>query len=223
MNEIDENESFYRDTIEDMGAEKYQLEDPMTFWNAEKKSFWKKILGRSETPFVLMGIGLLLVIVIFFAIFPRGEDPDAIPDSGEIASRLQQVEAKVAGLQAALADLSALEQDMEPVKKAILRLDAADASLSERLDRMDEGLASTQKQMEENTRKTTSETKSTAASTQIDTQKAGSQTVYYEVSKGDTLYSIGRRYGVSVDAIRKLNGLSEQDAIQPGQKLKIKE
>lgn len=220
MNENDENESFYRDTIEDVGAEKYQLEDPMTFWNAEKKTFWKKILGRSETPFVLMGIGLVVVILVFFAIYPRGEAPDTFPDSSEIAGRLQQIEEKIAGMESAVKGLAALEQDMEPVKKAVLRLDAADASMSARLDEVDDRLASFQKEIE---KKIAAETTPPVTSAQAETKKTTSQAVYYEVQKGDTLYSIGRRYGVSVGAIRKLNGLSEQDAIQPGQKLKVKE
>ena len=223
MNEHDENESFYRDAIDDMEAERYQLEDPMTFWNAEKKTLWKKMLGRTETPFVLMGVGLVVVIIVFFAIYPRGKDTDALPGSAEMADRLQQIEDKIAGMEATLKGLAALEQDMQPVKKAVLRLDAADASLSARLDSVDDALASLQKKMEGVAGKTSAETKPPAASTPADTTKTVPRSAYYEVQKGDTLYSIGRRYGVTVDVLRKLNGLSDQDAIQPGQELKVKD
>lgn len=231
MNENNENESFYRDTIEDMGGERYQLEDPMTFWDAQKKTFWKKILGRTETPFVLMGIGLVIVVVAFYAIYPRGGEQDAFPDSGALSDRLTQVEEKIGGMEALLEELDALKKDIEPVKNAILRLDATDASMSTRLDRMEKQLASLQKEMEEIKNKTSAEAKSSAASTTksttssapAETKKTGAQAVYYEVQKGDTLYSISRRYGVSVKTIRDLNSLSEKDAIQPGQKLKVKE
>ncbi len=43
---------------------------------------------------------------------------------------------------------------------------------------------------------------------------------YYTVRKGDTLSSISRRYGVSVQSIKKKNGL-RSDQIRVGQKLKI--
>lgn len=43
----------------------------------------------------------------------------------------------------------------------------------------------------------------------------------YVVKKGDTLSSIAREYGVSVDDIREWNRLSKDAAIQPGQKLLI--
>jgi membrane-bound lytic murein transglycosylase D len=43
----------------------------------------------------------------------------------------------------------------------------------------------------------------------------------HTVSKGETVYSISRRYGVSVKALQKLNQLSAELVIYPGQKLKI--
>jgi hypothetical protein len=43
----------------------------------------------------------------------------------------------------------------------------------------------------------------------------------YTVEKGDSLYEIGRRYGVSADELRKLNNLKSGQYIQPGQELQI--
>ncbi len=42
------------------------------------------------------------------------------------------------------------------------------------------------------------------------------------VKKGDTLYSLGREYGVSVERIKELNALPD-NLIKPGQELRIKE
>ena len=42
---------------------------------------------------------------------------------------------------------------------------------------------------------------------------------YHKVVRGDTLYSIARKYGLSVDEISRLNNLSDNKPIQPGQKL----
>lgn len=44
---------------------------------------------------------------------------------------------------------------------------------------------------------------------------------YYVVSKGDTLYSISKRFNLSVDELKRLNGLPD-NAISIGQNLKIK-
>lgn len=46
--------------------------------------------------------------------------------------------------------------------------------------------------------------------------------VIYTVKSGDTLWDIARRYdGVTVDQIKKLNNLSKNSQIKPGQKLRI--
>ena len=43
----------------------------------------------------------------------------------------------------------------------------------------------------------------------------------HEVESGQSLWTIAKRYGVTVDALRAKNGLREDSAIQPGQKLRI--
>jgi LysM repeat protein len=44
---------------------------------------------------------------------------------------------------------------------------------------------------------------------------------YHEIKAGETLYSISRRYNVSVEALRRINGLAPEAFLHPGQKLKI--
>jgi bacteriocin-like protein len=43
----------------------------------------------------------------------------------------------------------------------------------------------------------------------------------YVVVKGDTLYKISRRYGVTVDDLVRWNGIKNRNLIHPGQLLKI--
>ena len=44
---------------------------------------------------------------------------------------------------------------------------------------------------------------------------------YHKVVRGDTLYSISRKYACSVEEIRRLNNLNKNQPIQPGQKLMV--
>ena len=43
----------------------------------------------------------------------------------------------------------------------------------------------------------------------------------YTVRRGDSLWTISRRFGVTVTALRRWNGISEQKYLQPGQQLKV--
>ena len=45
----------------------------------------------------------------------------------------------------------------------------------------------------------------------------------YVVQENDTLYGIAARFGVELDALISLNGLSDPNDIQVGQELKIPE
>ena len=45
--------------------------------------------------------------------------------------------------------------------------------------------------------------------------------ITYKVEKGDTLYSISRKYQITVAELRTANNLSENDVIKAGQKLII--
>lgn len=44
---------------------------------------------------------------------------------------------------------------------------------------------------------------------------------HYRVKRGDTLWSIAKRFGTTVDAVRKWNGLGAKSAIRAGQRLKL--
>lgn len=45
--------------------------------------------------------------------------------------------------------------------------------------------------------------------------------VYHTVQSGDTLYGLARRYGTSVEAIKRLSGISSEN-LRPGQRLRVK-
>lgn len=45
--------------------------------------------------------------------------------------------------------------------------------------------------------------------------------VYHKVTRGDTISSIARKYGTSVQKVLDINGLGSADKIYPGQKIKI--
>ena len=51
--------------------------------------------------------------------------------------------------------------------------------------------------------------------------KALSRPGFYRVRKGDTLYSIARRCGTTVEALASLNGFGPSDPIAVGQTLRV--
>ena len=48
------------------------------------------------------------------------------------------------------------------------------------------------------------------------------RTAYHTVGRGDTLYSVARRYGTTVPELQRLNNLRTPDAIRIGQRLRVR-
>ncbi|MCP4158038.1 MAG: LysM peptidoglycan-binding domain-containing protein [bacterium] len=63
-------------------------------------------------------------------------------------------------------------------------------------------------------------TPATDPATTVNTTPGPDNAKYHEVMKGDTLWNISRRYGVSVDRVKQLNNLTS-NAINIGQRLRI--
>jgi LysM repeat protein len=52
--------------------------------------------------------------------------------------------------------------------------------------------------------------------------KTTSGSVVHTVKSGDNLWDISKKYGVSVEQIKKLNGLTDKSVLKIGQKITIK-
>jgi membrane-bound lytic murein transglycosylase D len=52
-------------------------------------------------------------------------------------------------------------------------------------------------------------------------QNSASKTKYYTVRKGDTLWDIAKRNGLTLEELKKMNGMGKNPALVPGAKIKI--
>jgi len=140
---------------------------------------------------------LLLSILLFMVMgCGRGSSDDAIE---QINGRLHTLEETVAQL----------ETQSDALKKSVSRLDVY-------VQALDEKTASLTQQLYEITSKTgipSSQTQS-AFSEGIEGQ-------YHTVVRGETLYSISKKYGLSVGDILQLNGLKKDQTLKVGQKLLV--
>ncbi len=67
----------------------------------------------------------------------------------------------------------------------------------------------------------TTQTASTQSAASGKTTGAASGTIH-TVKKGDTLYSISKRYGTTIDNLCRINGISRNGVLSIGQKIKVK-
>ena len=67
-----------------------------------------------------------------------------------------------------------------------------------------------------------SEDAKTSEKTKTESTTKNESVSYYKVRPGDSLWKISVKHGMSLDELRKLNGLSSRSVIKPGMKLKVK-
>jgi len=157
--------------------------------------------GSSKSLRILVVILLVLIIAggILYFLGKRSTGGDV----GPLQSKVIALEQRIAGLEKQLADLQGKISTSGPDPALLQRVDAL-AQKVEALERQKQPTAD-------------SKAKPSAPSKPaVSTEKQ-----YHTVQKGETLYWISKKYGVSVEELRKLNNLSADQRLRTGQKLLV--
>lgn len=166
-------------------------------------------------------VGLLALIFIFNWL-PRAPEDYQTERLVALEARLGQIEER----------LSELERQLEPMNKDKATGTGAD-TLKSRMDNLEEAasqrMEALSKRVDILAEKVDAAVKTKPASKPSAAKKISKpQTTpspktarYHTVKKGDTLYSISRHYGLSVDELLKINKLGSNTTINPGDKLKV--
>ena len=171
--------------------------------------------NKSNLPYIIGGIGLVIIVILLVIVLAR-------PSNVVKSEQLQALEERVQGLEKRLATIGLIDQ-------ALVRIDDNEKELSlimERVDRF-EGTVTTQIDQIIRELGKLHQKAGTAPAAKVKTPQpvANStpekQTKVHEVRAGETLYSISRRYDLTVDQLRTYNNIGKNAAIRPGQKLKL--
>lgn len=169
--------------------------------------------GRKTMYFIVAaGLGLVILVLAFVMLSNQAGRQEMATQLRLMEKRLDDMEFRLGNLvqsSAAGSDLSSLQKVDENLSQ---RFDALEKKLEGRLNQMNAALVQVQKQR-------------AAAPPQppkvAKPAPATPQTRRHTVQNGETLYKISRKYGMSVDELRKLNGIGKDFKIIAGQKLKV--
>ena len=171
--------------------------------------------NKSNFPYIIGGIGLIVIVILLVMVLSG-------PSDGVDGEQLQALEERIQGLEQKLATVGVISQALNRIEN-----NEKDINLfMERVDRF-EGTVTTQidqiiKELGALHRKTGSGPAPRPRATPPVAKSPVQQKVnVHEVKAGDTLYSISRHYGLTVDQLRTFNNIGKDAAIRPGQKLKL--
>ncbi len=180
-------------------------------WNNRKMN--RLSFNLFKNPFVLTGMAVLILAVlsvIFISNFLKTEVGKQI---ATIEARLKNMEERLAGTKDIDKRVALLGKESKTIEIFKNRLDRLESSSFMRMDDLSEKLDILQKKTAGRKPEKAAAAK-TGKSTKIESKKR-----YCEVNAGDTLYSISRRHGLTVDELLNLNNLGPGTVIHPGQKL----
>jgi len=160
-------------------------------------------IGFDKIISLLILLGILLVLIfaggILYSLSNRPTDGEA----SSLQSKVTALEEKIAGLEKQLADLQGKISTSGP-----------DPALLQRVDALAQNVEALKKQ-----KKPTA--KSKAKPIPPSKPAVSTKQQYHTVQKGETLYRISKKYGVSVEKLQKLNNLSADQPLRIGQKLLV--
>ena len=218
----------WRDTLDDKKAAGEQPEAPEDFVDDETYSPFRKAslgswftsgAGRSTVPYVLVVIGVLVLVIALGSVFSGSGNKSYDGDIQALGDRLARLEARLDEMEKNTLGAAQLEDLNKKNEQLKGRFDRMEAALALRMDvlasKMDNLSPVSSAGSVKPAAKPAQEKPVKSAGAEASTARI------HEVRSGETLFSISRKYDMTVDALMRLNGLSKSQAIHPGQKLKI--
>jgi len=206
MNENLDNEmkEFEEHVADEMG---YTRKDEST---RRRKSF--PGFKPQRKTLILGGAGILLLIVLI-AVFSGRDSELTTGDLPSIQARLDKLDKRLTGLEGMEARIASLEKQQKGLPQSMA--DQPAKSLTNRLDRLAQRIDQLEKT-----------TASLPAKTEAPFPVQGKPLPpgkgrYHEVRSGENLYRIALRYRITVNELCRLNNMTPDQVIHPGQKLLV--
>jgi len=192
----------YINEINETADEDYLDERERHIWDRKK---------TSPIPLVLLGLGFFVMIFLFIVFLSKTTDIASKTTIVNIEKRLALLEERLGKIDEIDEKLILFDTQGKKFELFVDRFDRFETSMSLKMDIINKELYTSKKRGKK------------AAESKKPEQKKISKKIthltYHEVKAKETLYQISRRYGLSVDDLRKLNRLTPETVIHPGQKL----
>ena len=197
-------------------------EEPEAFYEEEYSPLGVKAGAASAAsrrfgnPIIWIPV-IVVVIIVLYIFLPMGNNNQDKAQLSGFDARLDQLEKRMLKLESVGERVLNLEKSLKDSGSIEKRLDRLEGSLAKRMDQVDKELLQLRKDLE--ARKIQKNTPPPPTQQKKATTDQANQHI---VKKGDTLYSISRKYGLSVEQLRKKNSLDKNSVIFVGQKLDVK-
>ncbi len=194
------------------------------------------LLKKNEFTMILIG-ALLLTLIVFFFFFrtpdpvhpPVSEEPSA-SSSPELVNRIEKMEQTLQTIEKSTSPEgmgTAKERaGVNPLEERVARLETAFSvkmeSMIERMGKIEKHIAQLTAKQDALPDTSGSTPEPVAVPEKKTVKKEKKDPIFHTVQKGETLFSISRKYKTSVETLKKLNNMSSDTPIFPGNNILVR-
>lgn len=163
---------------------------------------------------MIIGALCILILIAFFTIFFGNRNKASKKELKSITVKLEQMEKRLISLDGIVKKTAHLEDQIKGLRKSISNLDRSRSSLKGRQDKLAKRIDRLQKMKIPVAAKTDPpRTVQKRPDSQVKKQ-------YHIVRRGETLFQIAKKYGISLNELLRLNNITKSH-IYPGQKILV--
>ena len=163
---------------------------------------------------ILVGAGIVLLVALI-AIFSGVSNNHSTEDLISIRLELDRLEDRLTRLEGMEVRIAFLEKQEKGLQQSIAETDRSGGLLTQQMDKLTQRFDSLEKRMALVATKT--EAPYVIQRKPISLPKGR----YHEIQPGENLYRISLKYGISLDELCRLNNMTPDQFIHPGQKLLV--
>jgi len=179
--------------------------------------------GGSRVFYLLVGLVVVAAIAaLLIFLLPVRNETGMGSRIAALEERITALEEKVNRFEAIDQKVTRIWEQAKSFEKFKARFDHTEASMSLRMDHLTMSLESLQNKLSDIEKKINTTAVKTAGKTKVKPPAASPAVKYHRVKAGETLFSISRRYGLSVEQLLQLNKMKKNAVIKPGQKLIVR-
>ena len=185
------------------------------------------ILSNNPVRYLYWGIGIagvVGVVLLVMLLFSNINDPNDQANISALEQRIELLEHRLEKFDVVDEKVTRIWEQAKSFETFKTRFDRSEASMSLRMDHLAMSLDALQKKTDDTLKKVGKLEKVSAppaAPVNPPPVKQAATVKTHTVAAGDTLYSISRRYNLSVKKLRSINKLPEKTVLHVGQTLTV--
>jgi LysM repeat protein len=192
-------------------------EEQFSPWADQKGQQKQQLLNKTPLLLVLLVAAIAAVVAILLMLVMGGKSTIGAGQLASFDERLKKLEMRLDKYEAIDEKVTRIWEQAKSFEKFKGRFDRTEASMSLRMDHLTMSLETLQKKLAQVQKPVvrSASPKKTAMPKLSENEK------YHRVQAGDTIYSISKKYNLTMDHLIRLNRLEPDSVIQPGQKLNV--